>query len=161
MAKENPKPSEHLPIDRRTLLKTTVAITTATLAADVSPSEAAPVISTQPSPINADALLSVCATTARRLAEIKRRNELRREAKLPLLPIAKELRHMKEEDDRQGFSEAFGPFAAKHRRAVWAEILKPRREALSDPNWRPNWIAGMGYQGEVFRILRERFEAER
>ena len=39
--------------------------------------------------------LNVCAATARRLLEIARRNEIRREAKLPLLPIAKELRRMK------------------------------------------------------------------
>jgi hypothetical protein len=31
----------------------------------------------------------ICAATARRLLEIARRNEIRREAKLPLLPIAK------------------------------------------------------------------------
>jgi hypothetical protein len=66
---------------------------------------------------------------------------------------------MKEEDDSQKFSEAFGPFAAEHRQAVWAEVLKPRREALGDPNWKPKyWSEGVGYQSEVFRILRERFQ---
>jgi hypothetical protein len=110
---------------------------------------------------NADKPLNVCATTARRLLEIERRNKLRREGKLPLLSVAKELRRMKEQDDSQKFSEAFRPFEAANRQAVWAEVLKSRREALGDPNWRPNWIAGTGYQNEVFRILRERFEAER
>lgn len=67
---------------------------------------------------------------------------------------------MKVENDRQKFSEAFGPFEAKNRQAAWDEVLQPRREALGDPEWRPSWIAGMGYASEVGRILRERFEAE-
>ena len=67
---------------------------------------------------------------------------------------------MKEQDDSQKFSEAFGQFAAKHRQAVWNEVLKSRRE-LEGPNWWPSWITGMGYQGEVFRILRERFEVDK
>jgi hypothetical protein len=84
----------------------------------------------------------------------------REECGLPLLPIAKELRQMKEEDDRQKFSEAFALFAAKHRQVVWAEALKLRREALGD-DWKPKyWSEGVGYQSEVFRRLRERFEAE-
>jgi hypothetical protein len=59
---------------------------------------------------------------------------------------------MKETEDSEKFSEEFGPFAAKHRQAVWAEVLKPRREVLSNPEWRPSWIEGMGYAGEVHRI---------
>jgi hypothetical protein len=62
---------------------------------------------------------------------------------------------MKEQDDSQKFSESFGSFAAKHRQAVWDEILQPRREALGDLNWRPKyWSEGVGYQSEVDRILR-------
>jgi hypothetical protein len=161
MAEELPNHSESFPIDRRSLLTTSVAITTAILAPGVAISEIAPGVSGQPILTKAEAILNVSATTARRLAEIERRNELRRKAQLPLLPIAKELRRMKEEDDRQEFSEAFRKFAAKYSKAVWDEVLKPRREALGDPNWRPKyWSEGVGYQSEVYRILRERFTVE-
>jgi hypothetical protein len=162
MAEELPNRSAQLPIDRRRLLKTSVAITAATLAPILGPSETAPVVvvSTQTASTASEAILNVCATTARRIAEIRRRNETRREAKLDLLPIVKELRRMKETEDSQKFSDAFGRFAANHRQAVWDEVLQLRRKVLGDPNWRPRYFSeGVGYQGEVFRILRERFEA--
>ena len=68
---------------------------------------------------------------------------------------------MKETEDGQKFSDAFGTFAAKYSKSVWDEVLNPRREALGDLNWKPSWIGGMGLQGEVFRILRERFREGR
>jgi hypothetical protein len=156
MAETNPKSSETLLIDRRHLLSTAVGITAAGIVPNVISSETEPVVSAQTASTASEPILKVCANTSRRLAEIERRNELRREAKLPLLPIAKELRRMKEEDDSQKFSEAFGQFAAKHRQAAWNQVLKTRRET-EGPNWRPSCIEGMAYQGEVFRILRERF----
>jgi hypothetical protein len=160
MAEELPYRSERFSIDRRRLLKTSVAITAVNFAPDLAPSETASVVSVQSVSTASEGILNVCATTARRIAEIRRRNETRREAKLDLLPIAKELRRMKEQDDSQKFSEAFGQFAAKHRQAVWNEVLKSRRE-LEGPNWWPSWITGMGYQGEVFRILREHLRRKR
>jgi hypothetical protein len=131
MAEELPNRSAQLPIDRRRLLKTSVAITAATLAPILGPSETAPVVvvSTQTASTASEAILNVCATTARRIAEIRRRNETRREAKLDLLPIVKELRRMKETEDSQKFSDDFGRFAAKYSKSVWDEVLKPRREA--------------------------------
>jgi hypothetical protein len=160
MAEANPNTSERLlKLDRRQLLSTAVGLTAAGIVPDVTPSEAAVVVSTQTVSTASEPILKVCANTSARLQQIQRRNELRREAKLPLLPIAKELRRMKEEDDSQKFSEAFGPFAAKLRQVVWDEVLKPRRET-EGPEWRPSWIEGMAYQSEVFRILRQRFEAE-
>jgi hypothetical protein len=48
--------------------------------------------------------LNVSAATARRLLEIERRNEIRREANLPLLSITKELRRMKEQELPDEFS---------------------------------------------------------
>jgi hypothetical protein len=162
MAEKNPKPSAQLPIDRHTLLKTSVAITAANLAPGVAPSKISLVVSAQSVSTASEGILNVCATTARRLAEIRRRNETRREAKLDFLPIVKELRRMKETEDGQKFSDAFGTFAANHRQAVWDEVLKPRRSALGDPNWKPKyWSEGVGYQGEVDRILRERFEVDK
>ena len=92
--------------------------------------------------------LNFCAATARRLLEIARRNELRREAKLPLLPIAKELRRIK----RQEELEEFERFEAVHAEAVWQEVLKPRREAEGDPNWRPSWMEGVSCQTQVNKI---------
>jgi hypothetical protein len=137
MAEENPNRSERFPIDRRRLLKTSVAITAVNFAPYLAPSETASVGSVQSVSTASEGILNVCATTARRLAEIRRRNETRREAKLDLLPIAKELRRMKETEDAQKFSEVFGPFVAKYRQAVWNHVLKTRRE-IEGPNWRPN-----------------------
>ena len=73
------------------------------------------------------------------LLEIARRNELRREAKLPLLPIAKELRRIERREDL----EEFGRFEAVHGKAVLDEVLKRRRETERNPNWRPNWMDGI------------------
>jgi hypothetical protein len=98
-----------------------------------APSEIAAVVSAQTVFTASKAILNVSAAKARRLQDIKRRNELRREVKLPLLPIVKELRSMKEAEDSQKFSDAFGPFAAKHRQAVRDEVLKPRRELEQIP----------------------------
>jgi hypothetical protein len=161
MAEEFPNRSERLlNIDRRQLLSTAVGITAAGIVPNLNSSETDAVVSAQTVSTASEPILKVCANTSRRLSEIGRRNQLRREAKLPLLSVAREIRRMKETDDRQKFWEVFGPFAEKHRQAVWDEVLKPRCE-LEAPNWRPNWIEGMAYQGEVFRVLRERFEAER
>jgi hypothetical protein len=101
--------------------------------------------------------LNVCAATARRLLEIARRNELRQEAKLPLLPVAKELRRIKRQEELEGF----GRFEAAHAQAVWQEVLKARREAEGNPNWRPSWIEGISYQTQVNKILWEQFCAAR
>jgi len=98
-----------------------------------------------------------CAATARRLLEIARRNEIRREAKLPLLPIAKELRRIKRQEDL----EEFGRFEAAYGKAVWEQVLKSRREAEGDPNWRPNSLEGMFYQSQVHNTLWEQFRASR
>jgi hypothetical protein len=99
-----------------------------------------------------------CAATARRLLEIARRNEIRREAKLPLLPIPKELRRMKRQEDLEEFER----FEAVYGKAVWDEVLKERREAEGNPNWRPSWMEGVSHQSEVYKILREQFcEARR
>ena len=98
-----------------------------------------------------------CAATARRLVEIARRNEIRREANLPLLPIAKELRRMKKQEELEEFSR----FEEAHGKAVWDQVLKPRREAEANPNWRPNWTDCVRYQNEVRKIFREQLYAAR
>jgi hypothetical protein len=40
-------------------------------------------------------------------------------------------------------------------------VLKARREAEGDPNWRPTWMEGISYQTQVNKILREQFYAAR
>ena len=36
--------------------------------------------------------------------------------------------------------EDFGRFEAEHGKAVWEQVLKARREAEGNPNWRPSWM---------------------
>jgi hypothetical protein len=57
--------------------------------------------------------------------------------------------------------EEFERFEAVHGKAVWQEVLKPRREAEGNPNWRPSWMEGVHYQNEVSKILWEQFYAAR
>jgi hypothetical protein len=97
------------------------------------------------------------AATARRLVEIARRNEIRREARLPLLSVPKELRRMKKQQEL----EEFDRFEAAYGKAVWDEILRSRREAEGNPNWHPSWMEGISYQPQVNKILREQFYAAR
>jgi hypothetical protein len=76
------------------------------------------------------------AATARRLVEIARRNEIRREVQLPLLSIPAELRRMKDQETREEFER----FEAAYAKAVWDEVLKNRREAEDKLNWRQSWM---------------------
>ena len=145
-------------IDRRRLLSTGAAVATAAIALRADRVDAAladtvqlPALTPEVPPLN------VCAATARGLLEIARRNEIRREAKLPLLPIAKEPRRIKRQEDLEEFER----FEAVHGKAVWEEVLKARREAEGNPNWRPSWMEGVPYQSEVSKILRGQFYAAR
>ncbi len=99
--------------------------------------------------------LNVCGATARRLLEIARRNHIGQEAGLPLLPVVQELRKMKRQEDQ----EEFDRFAAVHREAIVEQVLKPWRD--DNPNRRPNFLEGMGYQNQIHKILWERFRVAR
>ena len=145
-------------INRRRLLATGAAVATAAIALRADRVDAAladtvqfPALTPEVPPLN------VCAATARRLLEIARRNEIRREAKLPLLPIAKELRRMKKQEELEEFSR----FEAAYGKAGWEEVLKARREAEGNPNWRPTWMEGLCIQNQVRKILLEQFYAAR
>ena len=141
-------------IDRRRLLISTAAIAAFRIEPDVEYAEAANVTTAEPLSSTAGVRgLNVCAATARRLLEIEWRNEIRREAQLPLLSIPKELRRMKEQDVLKKFER----FAAAHSGAVWDELLKRHRDGLGNPNWRPNSLEGMCYQSQVRKILWEQF----
>jgi hypothetical protein len=74
-----------------------------------------------------------------------------------LLSIPKELRRMKKQEELEEFSL----FAAAYGKAVWQEVLKPRREAEGNPDWRPSWTKGVRYQTQVNKILRRKFYAAR
>ena len=74
-----------------------------------------------------------------------------------MLSAAMELHRMK----AQEISEEFSRFEAAHGKAVWQEVLKPRREAEGDPNWRPSCMEGVSYQTQVNKILWEQFYAAR
>ena len=101
---------------------------------------------------------NVCAVTARRIAEITKRNRIREEAKLPLLPIAKELRRMKTAEDQAEFEA----FAAVHQRAVWDEVLLPECKRRGQPNWRPSsFMEGLAFQSQVNKVLHDQFKVAR
>jgi hypothetical protein len=90
---------------------------------DVKRADAAAADVFQSSPLTLEAEpRSFCAATARRLMEIARRNEIRREAKLLLLSIPKELRRMKKQEELEEFER----FQAAYRKVVWEEVLAAR-----------------------------------
>lgn len=91
--------------------------------------------------------------TTRRLADIERRSEIRREAGLPLLSVAKELRRMKGQETE----EAFSRFAEPRRAAVLDEILERRRAEIGNPNWHPSFIEGMAIANQIRRVLWKRW----
>jgi hypothetical protein len=141
-------PDFPLSISRRRLLTSAAAVTATGVLPGVKRADAAA------SPLTPKVeLANFCAATARRLLEIARRNEIRREAKLPLLPIAKELRRMKKQEELEEFSR----FEAVHAKVVWEEVLKARRKAEGNPNWRPSWMEGMCLQSQVHKTLWEQF----
>jgi hypothetical protein len=156
---ERGRPDFPLNIDRRRLLTSAAATVTSTgILPGVKLADAAAADVLQSSPLTRKAEpRNCCAATARRLLEIARRNEVRREAKLPLLQIAKELRRMKKQEELEEFER----FEAVYGKAVWEEVLKARREAEGSPNWWPTWMEGISYQSEVYKILRQRFYAAR
>jgi hypothetical protein len=77
-----------------------------------------------------------------------------------LLSTVKELRRMKEHEDGELRRIEFEQFEARYQKEVWDAVLRPRRAAEGNTNWFPrNWAEGVGYQSEVYKILRERFAA--
>lgn len=142
-------------IDRRRLLTATAAVVTAGIAPDI-PLSAGEAIQPVALPYEKP-VLTLCANTAHRLLEIERRNAMRQEAGLPLLPVAREWRRIKRWEDAQAFEQ----FAAVHAQAVLDCILKLRREAEGNPNWRPSFMECMAYQNQVRKILREQIQATR
>lgn len=75
-------------------------------------------------------------------AEVRRRNRLRREARLPTLLISGELRRMKSTYDEAGFEAFF-----EKERSRYAHLWSDRRRG---------WLTNMGIYQEVRRCLRRR-----
>jgi hypothetical protein len=94
------RPDFPLSIDRRQLLTSAVAVTATGILPGTKRGDAAAADVLQPSPLTPQQAEppNFCGATARRLVEIALRNELRQEAKLPLLSVPKELRRMKKQD---------------------------------------------------------------
>jgi len=153
MAKELPNPSERLRIDRRTLIK--ASIITANLAPSVPLFDSEPVVSVITSSTASDSIRNVCANTSRRLAEIVRRNELRRQASLPLISVAQEFRRLKTIESSQDFAN----FAERFRSRVQTKVLARIRRQVGDGDWKPNGaLQGMAFQNEVSERLRRVYE---
>jgi hypothetical protein len=151
------KPDFPLNIDRRRLLATGAAVATAAIVPRAGCAKTALTNAALPTLPAETPALTLCAATARRLLEIARRNEIRQQAKLPLLPIAKELRRIKRQEEREQFER----FEAAYEKAVRDQVLKPRWEAEGNPNWRPTWMEGLCIQNQVRKILWEQFYAAR
>jgi hypothetical protein len=98
----NPKPDG---TNRRKFLTAAAAITaTSTIPKVATAGAVADFVQSSALPPGVQAT-KVCAATARRLLEISRRNELRQAAQLPPLPIAKELRRMKLQEEFEAFQQ--------------------------------------------------------
>jgi hypothetical protein len=155
VAEELPNPCERLRIDRRRLLKSSVAITAANLAPILSPSEAASVVSAQTVSTTPEAILNVSAATFRRLQEIQARNLLRKESGLPLLSVAQKFRRTKARQAAQDYAN----FADRFRRRMQEKVLARIRRETGDNDWKPQGaFQGMAFQNEVSQRLRRVYE---
>jgi hypothetical protein len=154
MAERLPNPSERFRIDRRTLLKSYAAITAAKFAPDVPLSEIEPVVSAQTVPAPSPALLNASAATAR-LLDIRRRNNLRHDAGLPLLDVSKEWRRLKARQAAQDYAN----FAERFRRRMQTKVLARIRRQVGDGQWKPEGtFQGMAVQNEVSKRLAKLYE---
>jgi hypothetical protein len=147
------RPDFPLSINRSRLMTAAAAVTATGILPGVKRADAAAPDFSQSAQLTFEAEPSnFCPATARRFVEIARRNEIRREAQLRLLPIAKELRPIKRQEDLEKFSR----FEATYGNAVWEEVLQARREAEGNPNWRPSWTEGVKakftrFSGKILR----------
>jgi hypothetical protein len=96
--------------------------------------------------------------TTQRLAEIDKRNLLRREAGLPLLSVVVELRRM----HQQKAEAVFNAYYELHAPAVLQQILRRVREETKNPHWKPNFLTGMAIANEMrcklIKMLNEKEE---
>ena len=145
-------------VNRRRLLTSAAAITVASIAPDIARPEnrasSAPPPTQPPVPPSTDAQVrNFDPITILRLREIAERNSIRHEAGLPLLSLAKELRHMKEAADTQEFKK----FSDAHRNRLYEKMLARVRRRCGDPNWAPTGMlsgGGLSFGAQVDKELR-------
>ena len=151
MAKRNIPNQAKVLLNRRRLLGTAAAVTAAGILPTAKAAECERVVGPAAGAQNSEAPPNISATMGGKLAEITRRNQLRREADLPLLSVARELRQMKTIEaaaDCAKFSEIFAS-------RVRDKTLARMRRRIGDPGWKPmNKWEGLAFENEVGRHLR-------
>ena len=71
------------------------------------------------------------------LDDIERRNDIRREAFLPLLEVEKEFRRIKELKEESERARKFEGFSEPLKQRVREKVLARMRREKNDPNWNP------------------------
>jgi hypothetical protein len=87
------------------------------------------------------------------LADIERRNDIRREAFLPLLEVEKEfcrIKALKEDSER---ARKFKEFSEPLKQRVREKVLARMRREMGDPNWNPTGVLSGG--GYIFSLMVE------
>ena len=145
-----------LNISRRRLLVSAAALPAASIVPIGKPADTAAAAAVQSSAIAPEAeAANVCAVTATRLAEIARRNRLRSEFGLPLLPVAEELRRMKTAAD----AETFERFRYALREPVFQTMLARARRQHGDAAWTPkDFCERWQFSREVEMRLKKLYE---
>jgi hypothetical protein len=133
-----------LDINRRQLLTSTATVAVAGIAPKVAQSKAlAKSEITQQPTTEAPPVIEASNfhnITILRIRQIAERNRIRQEAGLPLLPVPKELRRMKETAD----TEQFRKFADAHRKMVYDSMLALVRRRCGAPDWAPTGVLSGG-----------------
>jgi hypothetical protein len=84
------------------------------------------------------------------LDDIERRNDIRREAFLPLLEVDKEFRRLKVIKEESERTRKFKEFSEPLRKRVREKVLARMRRDFGDPNWIPTGVLSGG--GMIFSI---------
>jgi hypothetical protein len=92
---------------------------------------------------------------ASHIAEVERRNLLRKEFGLPLLSVPKEIRRIKTAQAIQSFAT----FSEKYRSRLVEKMLAKMRRQRSKADWRPvGMIEGFHFEDQVSRRLRRLYK---
>lgn len=107
-------------------------------------------------PTAASSIAAPCPSfaTSPKLAEIAKRNLLRQESGLPLLPVAQEFRLLKNAEA----SERFAQFAAAYGSRAHDRMLARVRQQLENEEWKPTGMSAMAFQTDVTKELRRLYE---